>query len=328
VPLAPRRASGAGALEPSPMNYRKLGASDLTVSEIALGSWLTFGGGVDRAAAEACVRAALDAGINLIDTANVYGRGAAEAFLGEALQGVPRDRYVLATKVYFPMSEEDQGLSAPQIRKQLDLSLQRLRVDHVDLYQCHRYDQATPLEETLAALEAAVRQGKVRWLGFSEWTPAQVRAALALPFTRFVSSQPQYSLLWRDPEAELFPLCAAEGIGQLVWSPLRQGILSGKYLPGAAPPADSRAASPAMNAFLKEKLDDALLARVQRLRPIADGLGVTLSQLALAWVLRRPEVTSAIIGATRPAQVVENAAASGLRLDPATVARIEAALGA
>jgi len=308
------------------MNYRKLGASDLTVSEISLGSWLTFGGGVDRAAAEACVRAALDAGVNLIDTANVYGRGAAEAFLGEVLRDVPRDRYVLATKVYFPMSDEDQGLSAAQIRKQLDESLRRLRVDHVDLYQCHRYDQGTPLEETMAALDAAVRQGKVRWLGFSEWTPAQVRAALALPFARFVSSQPQYSLLWRGPEAELFPLCAAEGIGQIVWSPLRQGILSGKYLPGAAPPGDSRAASPAMNAFLQEKLDDALLARVQRLRPIAAELGATPSQLALAWVLRRPEVTSAIIGATRPEQVAENAAASGLRLDPATVARVEAAL--
>jgi len=308
------------------MNYRRLGASDLTVSEIALGSWLTFGGGVDRAAGEACVRAAFDAGINFIDTANVYGRGAAEAFLGEVLREVPRDRYVLATKVYFPMSEEDQGLSAAQIRKQLDLSLQRLRVDHVDLYQCHRYDQGTPLEETMAALDAAVRQGKVRWLGFSEWTPAQVRAALSLPFTRFVSSQPQYSLLWRGPEAELFPLCAAEGIGQIVWSPLRQGILSGKYRPGAPPPAGSRAASPAMNLFLKEKLEDALLARVQRLRPIASELGVTCSQLALAWVLRRPEVTSAIIGATRPEQVAENAAASGLRMDPATVARVEAAL--
>jgi aryl-alcohol dehydrogenase-like predicted oxidoreductase len=309
------------------MNYRTLGASDLRVSEIALGSWLTYGGGVDRAAAEACVRAAFDAGINFIDTANVYGRGAAEAFLGEVLRDVPRDRYVLATKVYFPMSEDDQGLSAKQIRKQLDLSLQRLRVDHVDLYQCHRYDANTPLEETLAALDEAVRQGKVRWLGFSEWTPAQVRAALALPFTRLVSSQPQYSLLWRGPEAELFPLCAREGIGQIVWSPLRQGILSGKYRPGAPPPEDSRGASPAMNAFLKEKLDAEVLGRVQRLRPVAAELGLTMSQLALAWVLRRPEVTSAIIGASRPEQVAENAAAAGVRLDVATVARVEEALG-
>ena len=309
------------------MNYRKLGRSDLVVSEIALGSWLTYGGGVGRAAAEACLEAAFAAGINFIDTANVYARGAAEAFLGEALARVPRHRYVLATKVYFPMSESDRGLSAEQIEKQLDASLKRLRVDHVDLYQCHRYDPATPLEETMAALDAAVRQGKVRWLGFSEWAPEQVRAALALPGSRFVSSQPQYSLLWRGPEAELFPLCAAEGIGQVVWSPLRQGILSGKYRPGAAPPRDSRAASPAMNAFLADRLDDALLRRVQRLLPIADELGLTPSQLALAWVLRRPEVTSAIIGASRPEQVRENAAASGVRLDAATVARVEAALG-
>lgn len=308
------------------MNYRTLGASDLVVSEIALGSWLTFGGGVERAAAEACVRAAFDAGINFIDTANVYGRGAAETFLGEALRGVARDRYVLATKAYFPMSETDQGLSAAQIAKQLDASLRRLQVEHVDLYQCHRYDEATPLEETMAALDRAVRQGKVRWLGFSEWTPAQVSAALALPFTRFVSSQPQYSLLWRAPEAELFPLCAAERIGQIVWSPLRQGVLTGKYRPGRPPPADSRAASPAMNTFLKEKLDDGLLARVDRLRPLAAEAGLTLPQLALAWVLRRPEVTSAIIGASRPAQVAENAAASGVKLEPGLVARVEAAL--
>jgi aryl-alcohol dehydrogenase-like predicted oxidoreductase len=310
------------------MNYRTLGASDLSVSEIALGSWLTYGGGVERAAAEACVRAAFDAGINFIDTANVYGRGAAETFLGEVLRDVPRQRYVLATKLYFPMSEADQGLSKDQIVKQLELSLRRLRVDHVDLYQCHRYDPGTPLEETMAALDAAVRQGKVRWLGFSEWTPEQVRAALALPFTRFVSSQPQYSLLWRGPEAELFPLCAAQGIGQIVWSPLRQGILSGKYRPGAPPPSDSRAASPSMNTFHKEKLDEQVLARVQRLRPIAAELGLSLAQLSLAWVLRRPEVTSAIIGASRPEQVAENARASGVQLDATTVARVEAALGA
>jgi aryl-alcohol dehydrogenase-like predicted oxidoreductase len=308
------------------MNYRKLGRSDLTVSEIALGSWLTYGGGVTRREAQACLRAAFDAGINFIDTANVYGRGAAESFLGEALAGVPRHRYVLATKVYFPMSGTDQGLSAAQIEKQLDASLRRLGVDHVDLYQCHRYDPATPLEETLRALEAAVRRGQVRWLGFSEWTPAQVRAALALPFTRFVSSQPQYSLLWRLPEAELFPLCAAEGIGQIVWSPLRQGILTGKYRPGAPPPAGSRAASPEMSAFLVEKLEPEVLARVQRLQPIAAELGLTMAQLALAWVLRRPEVTSAIIGASRPAQVTENAAAAGVKLDEATVRRVEAAL--
>jgi len=309
------------------MKYRTLGRSDLSVSEIALGSWLTYGGGVDRRAAEGCVQAAFDAGINFIDTANVYSGGAAESFLGEVLKDVPRSRYVLATKVYFPMSPTDRGLSAAQIAKQLDASLARLRLDHVDLYQCHRYDGETPLEETMAALDQAVRQGKTRWIGFSEWQPAQIRAALALPATRFVSSQPQYSLLWREPEAEVFPLCAAEGIGQIVWSPLRQGILSGKYRPGAAPPPDSRAASRSMSGFLRDKLDLGQLERVARLGPIAGELGISMSQLALAWVLRRPEVTSAVIGASRPEQVVENAAASGVVLSPEVVARVEAVIG-
>ena len=308
------------------MQYRKLGRSDLVVSEIALGSWLTYGGGVGRAQAEACVRAAFDAGVNFIDTANVYALGAAESFLGEALQGIPRERYVLATKVYFPMSPQDQGLSAYQIKKQLDASLKRLRVDHVDLYQCHRYDERTPLEETMAALTRAVEQGKTRYLGFSEWPVEQIRAALALPGARFVSSQPQYSLLWRAPEEEVFPLCAAEGLGNLVWSPLAQGILSGKYLPGKPPPPDSRAASDAMGGFLQKRLDDRVLAGGQKLRPIAGGLGLTLPQLALAWVLRRPEVSAAIIGATRPEQVTNNARASGVKLDFEALARIDAAL--
>jgi 1-deoxyxylulose-5-phosphate synthase len=308
------------------VQYRKLGRSDLVVSEIALGSWLTYGGGVGRDQAKACVRAAFDAGVNFIDTANVYALGAAESFLGEALQGVPRDRYVLATKVYFPMSPQDQGLSAYQIKKQLDASLKRLRVDHVDLYQCHRYDERTPLEETMAALTAAVEQGKTRYIGFSEWAPEQIRTALALPGTRFVSSQPQYSLLWRAPEAEVFPLCAAEGLGNIVWSPLAQGILSGKYLPGKPPPPDSRAASEAMGGFLQKRLDDRVLAGVQKLLPIATGLGLTLPRLALAWVLRRPEVSAAIIGATRPEQVTDNARASGVKLDVDTLARIDAAL--
>ncbi|HET9553227.1 MAG TPA: aldo/keto reductase family protein [Anaeromyxobacteraceae bacterium] len=308
------------------MKYRMLGRSHLSVSEIALGSWLTYGGGVSRAQAEACVRAAFDAGINFIDTANVYSGGAAESFLGEVLRGVPRASYVLATKVFFPMSPTDRGLSAAQIAKQLDASLARLRVDHVDLYQCHRYDPETPLEETMAALDRAVRAGKARYVGFSEWRPDELRAALALPHVRFVSSQPQYSLLWRGPEAELFPLCAAEGIGNIVFSPLRQGILSGKYRPGQAPPAGSRGASDEMNLFLKDKLDAATLSRVQGLAPIAAELGLTMSQLALAWVLRRPEVSSAIIGATRPEQVAENAAASGVTLAPEVVARMEAVI--
>jgi aryl-alcohol dehydrogenase-like predicted oxidoreductase len=308
------------------VQYRKLGHSDLTVSEISLGSWLTYGAGVERERAEACVRRAFDEGINFIDTANIYNRGAAESFLGEVLQGVPRQSYVLATKLYFPMTPQDKGLSAAQIRKQLDASLQRLRVDHVDLYQCHRYDAETPLEETMAALTEAVKQGKARYIGFSEWNPAQIRAALALPGSRFVSSQPEYSLLHRDPEAEVFPLCAAEGIGQIVWSPLAQGVLTGKYAPGRAPPADSRAASERMGGFIDSYLDDRILTRVQRLRPIAQELGLTMSQLALAWVLRRPEVSSAIVGASRPEQVSENAKASGAKLDAGVLKRIDDAL--
>jgi 1-deoxyxylulose-5-phosphate synthase len=307
------------------MQYRRLGNSELVVSEVSLGSWLTYGNGVDRGRAEACVQRAFDLGINFIDTANVYARGAAETFLGEVLRGVPRDRYVLATKVFFPMSATDRGLSAAQIRKQLDASLHRLHVDPVDLYLCHRYDPATPLEETMQALAEAVQSGKVRYLGFSEWAPDQIRASLAVPgAVRWVSSQPQYSLLWRAPEAEVFPLCAREGIGQIVWSPLAQGVLTGKYRPGQPPPAGSRATSDAMNAFLE--LDERVLAGVQRLLPIARELGVSLPQLALAWVLRRPEVSSAIVGASRPEQVAENAAASGLKLSAEVVARMEAAV--
>lgn len=309
------------------MEYRKLGSSDLTVSEISLGSWLTYGGGVERATAEACVRAALDAGVNLVDTANVYSGGKAESFLGEVLAGLPRDRYVLATKVYFPMPDGSRGLSAAQIERQLDDSLRRLRVDHVDLYQCHRYDEETRLEETMAALTRAVEAGKTRFIGFSEWTAPQIEASFALPGARFVSSQPQYSLLYRAPEAAVFPACQARGIGQIVWSPLAQGILSGKYAPGRAPPADSRAASTSMGAFIQRRLQPAVLEAVDRLSPVARDLGLTLPQLALAWVLRRPEVSSAIVGATRPEQVTENARASGVRLSAEAIARIEAAIG-
>ena len=310
------------------MRYRRLGASELQVSEISLGSWLTYGGGVGRDQAEACVRRAFELGVNFIDTANVYATGGAESFLGEVLRDRPRDSYVLATKLYFPMSPTDHGLSAAQIRKQLDASLRRLRTDHVDLYQCHRWDPETPLEETMAALTEAVRQGKARHLGFSEWTPPQISAALALPGERFVSSQPQYSMLWREPEAEVFPLCARNGIGQIVWSPLAQGILTGKYAAGAAPPPGSRAASASMGAFIGKRLTEANLARVERLKPIARELGLTLAQLALAWVLRRPEVSSAIVGATRPEQLEENAAASGVTLSQDVLARIERCLAA
>jgi len=310
------------------MRYRRLGFSDLEVSEIALGSWLTYGVGVERERALACVRRAFDVGINFIDTANVYGRGAAESFLGEALAGIDRHSYVLATKVFFPMSDEDRGLSAAQIHKQIDASLKRLRTDYVDLYQCHRYDVNVPLAETMTALTQVVEQGKARYIGFSEWTPDQIRAAAAIPsVARFTSSQPQYSMLWRKPEADIFPLCTALHISQIVWSPLAQGVLTGKYLPGHPAPADSRAASPEMNAFFRPALrSDRVLSAVQRLKPIAQRLSLTLSQLALAWVLRLPAVSSAIIGASRPDQVTENATASGVMLPPDVLQAVDAAL--
>jgi 1-deoxyxylulose-5-phosphate synthase len=305
------------------MRYRRLGSSDLEISEISLGSWLTYGGGVAREQAEACLAKAFEAGINFIDTANVYARGAAESFLGEALAGRPRDSYVLGTKLFFPMNG-DRGLSREQVFKQLDLSLLRLKTDYVDLYQCHRYDPDTPLEETMAALSEVVRQGKVRYLGFSEWPADRIEAALELPdVVKFVSSQPQYSILWPEPEREVFPLCAANGISQIVWSPLAQGALTGKYRPGETPPAGSRAASQDMGWAMDRYRDDDVLEAVQQLRPVADGLGITLAQLALAWVLRRPEVACAIIGASRPEQVEENAAASGIELDEGTLAAID-----
>ena len=307
------------------MRYRKLGASDLEVSEIALGSWLTYGSGVGHDRGKACVDQAFASGINLIDTANVYGRGAAESFLGEVLAGRPRASYVLATKLYFPMSATDQGLSRAQIAKQIDASLRRLRVDHVDLYQCHRYDAATPIDETMQALSDVVRQGKARYIGFSEWSPQQIESAFAIAGSvRFVSSQPQYSLLWRNPEKEVFPLCAAKGVSQIVWSPLAQGVLTGKYAPGAKCPADSRASSGSMGYFMGSWLTPAILEAVQQLKPIVREAGCTLAQFALAWVLRQENVASAIVGATRPEQLAENAAASGLAIDPTLFQRAEA----
>jgi aryl-alcohol dehydrogenase-like predicted oxidoreductase len=300
------------------MKYRKLGASDLEVSEISLGSWLTYGVGVQRDKAKACVDKAFDLGINLIDTANVYGRGAAESVLGELLAGRPRDSYVLATKVFGQMSDTDQGLSRAQILKQIDASLLRLKTDFVDLYQCHRYDTNTPLEETMEALTEVVKAGKARWIGFSEWSPANIEAAFALPgVERFVSSQPQYSLLYRRPEAKVIPLCAANGVSQIVWSPLAQGVLSGKYQPGAAPPAQSRATSDQMSGAMQNWLRPDILERVQALKPIAAKAGCSLTRFSLAWVLREPNVASAIVGASRPEQLEENAGASGLTIDPA-----------
>src|SRR5947209_4349390 len=328
MPIA-SKCGTAGTLTDSvvSMRYRQLGSSDLQVSEISLGSWLTYGGGVDRSNAEACVAKAFEVGINFIDTANVYARGRAEEFLGEVLEGRPRDSYVLATKLFFPMSETDRGLSRPQVSKQIDLSLARLRTDYVDLYQCHRYDWATPLEETMEALTEVVRQGKARYLGFSEWPVDKVRDALALPnVEKFVSSQPQYSMLWRGPEVDLIPFCAANGISQIVWSPLAQGVLTGKYKPGKPPPAGSRKTNDAMNYVMDGGDDGELPERVRLLQPIADDLGITMAQLALAWVLRESNVASAIVGASRPQQVEDNVAASGIELDAETLRRIDEAL--
>ncbi len=314
------------------MRYRKLGSSDLDVSEISLGSWLTYSGGVAREKSVACVERAFEVGINFFDTSNIYGRGTAETFLGEVLAGRPRDSYVLATKLFFPMTAKDFGLSAAQVEKQLDDSLRRLKTDHVDLYQCHRYDDATPLEETMRALTRAIEQGKTRYIGFSEWSADQIRAAVKMVgskgVAKFVSSQPQYSMLWRAPEAAVFPASQENGIGQIVWSPLAEGLLTGKYEPGKPPPPDSRAASDRMGMFVREQAKNPiLLEAVMRLAPIAKEAGMTLPQLALAWVLRRDELSSAIIGASRPEQVEENAAASGKTLSPDVLAAIDTALG-
>ena len=309
------------------MQYRRLGDSDLTVSEISLGSWLTYGVGVEADKARACLEAAFEQGINFIDTANVYGRGAAESFLGEALAGRPRDSYVLATKLFFPMSDEDRGLSRQQVEKQLDASLRRLRTSYIDLYQCHRYDWDTPLEETMAALTAAVDSGKVRAIGFSEWPADRIQAAMDLGYSaKFVSSQPQYSLLWREPEAEVIPVCRRYNISQIVWSPLGQGVLTGKYEPGKPLPAGTRATSDAMSGFMDRLLQPEVLEAVQQLKPVAAEAGLSLTQFALAWVLREPNVASAIIGASRPEQVIENCVASGVTVDPALFARAEAIL--
>jgi aryl-alcohol dehydrogenase-like predicted oxidoreductase len=310
------------------MQYRRLGNSDLTVSEIALGSWLTYGVGVEKDRARECLHAAFDTGINFIDTANIYGRGAAESLLGELLDGVQRDNYVLATKLFFPMTSEDSGLSRGQVEKQLDASLGRLGVDYVDLYQCHRYDPDTPLDETMEALTRAVESGRVRYIGFSEWSAGQIAASIGIPgATRFVSSQPQYSMLWRRIEAEVIPMCEANGISQIVWSPLAQGVLTGKYRPDSAPPIDSRAADEKMNQFIDSKMTRPILEAVQGLVPVAEAAGLSMAQLSLAWVLRQPNVASAIIGATRPEQVRDNAAAAGRSLDEGTLAAIDELIG-
>jgi aryl-alcohol dehydrogenase-like predicted oxidoreductase len=310
------------------MRFRQLGSSDLQVSEISLGSWLTYSGGVEAEQTRACTEAAFDVGINFFDTANAYGQGAAESAWGEILSKHPRDSYVLATKVWGPMSDDDRGLSGAQIAKQIDASLTRLQTDYVDLYQAHRFDTSVPIEETVEALQQVVAQGKARYLGFSEWTTEQIQAAIDLAGPElFVSSQPQYSMLWQAPEAEVFPLTAANGISQIVWSPLAQGLLTGKYLPGQPAPSGSRMAHDEMSVSMRLVVTDETLAAVQRLVPLAEAAGMTMAEMALAWVLRRTEVASAITGASRPEQVAANAAASGKELDSALLAAIDDALG-
>ncbi len=310
------------------MRYRKLGSSDLEVSEISLGSWLTFSGGVEAEQTRACTEAAFDAGINFFDTANVYGRGAAETAWGEILSKHPRDSYILATKVFGEMSDTDSGLSGEQIAKQIDASLTRLQTDYVDLYQAHRFDASVPIEETVEAFQKVVEQGKARYLGFSEWTPEQIQAAIDIAGPDlFVSSQPQYSMLWQAPEAEVFPLCEANGISQIVWSPLAQGVLTGKYKPGQPIPSDSRFASETMNVSKDRLITEPILEAVQRLVPIAEGSGMNLPTMALAWVLRRSELASAITGASRPEQVHANASASGVELSGDVLRAIDEALG-
>lgn len=307
------------------MKYRKLGASDLEVSEISLGSWLTYGAAVGREGAFACIDRAFDLGINFFDTANVYGRGAAESVLGEALQHRPRDGFIVATKLFFPMTDTDRGLSRSQIFKQVDASLKRLRLDYIDLYQCHRYDHETPLVETMLALSDVVRQGKVRYIGFSEWPSEAIAASFEIPHSeRFVSSQPQYSLLWRDPEQTIFPLCRQKQISQIVWSPLAQGVLTGKYAPGAKPPEGSRGAHRTTGDLVQRWLRSDTLERIEKLKIVAQEAGCTLAQFALAWILRQDAIASAIVGATKPAQLDENASASGLAIDPVLFVRAEA----
>jgi len=305
------------------------------VSEITYGNWITHGSQVEQEAAIKCVRAALDNGITTFDTADVYAGTRAETVLGKALKGVRRESYELLTKVYWPTGpgKNDRGLSRKHIMESVHASLSRLKTDHIDLYQMHRFDFETPLEESLSAFDDLIRQGKVNYIGFSEWTAAQISDALKIQdsqgYTRFVSSQPQYSMLWRVIESEVVPLSTREGIGQIVWSPIAQGALTGKYLPGKKPPKGSRATDKKGGAnMISRWMRDEVLTAVQNLKPIADGNGLTLAQLAVAWVLQNPNVSSAIIGATKPSQIKENIKASGVKLDSATMNAIDKVLGA
>ena len=314
------------------MQYRHLGKYGVKVSEVSLGSWLTYGGATENETATRCIEKAYDLGINFFDTANAYARGKSEEVVGRALAAYPRDSYFLATKVYFPMGDgpNDKGLSRKHVFEQCHASLKRLGTDYVDLYQCHRYDTATPLEETLTALDDLARQGKILYAGVSEWSAGQI--AHAVDYVRgaglhpLVSNQPYYNMLGRGIEKEVIPLCEREGLGQVVFSPLAQGVLTGKYKPGQARPQNSRAADPSQNMFMGDNLSDAVLTKVQKLGPIAEGAGLTMSQMALAWCLRQKNVSSVIIGASRPEQVEDNAAASGKTLSSDVLAAIDEAL--
>lgn len=316
------------------MEYRHLGRSGLKISEIAYGNWITHGSQVEEEAARACVAAALDEGITTFDTADAYARTRAEEVLGKALHGVRRESVEIFTKVFWPTGTgaNDRGLSRKHIVESANASLRRLQTDYVDLYQAHRYDHSTPLEETLRAFDDLVRQGKALYIGVSEWRAEEIAAALKiaaeLGLDRIVSNQPQYNMIWRVIESEVVPLSEREGIGQVVFSPVAQGVLTGKYRPGAAPPAGSRATDEKSGAgFIARLLTDDLLDRVQQLKPVAEQAGLTLAQLAIAWTLQNPNVSAAIIGATRPEQVRENVRASGVRLDGAVLQQIDDILG-
>ncbi|HZC76029.1 MAG TPA: aldo/keto reductase family protein [Gaiellaceae bacterium] len=308
------------------MRYRTLGDSELRVSEICLGTWTTFGGSLEDEAAIALVDAAFELGINFFDTANTYSEGRSEEVLGRALASRPRDSYVLATKLRARAPDGGRGVSRAQVLHQIDQSLERLAAEFVDLYQCHWWDEDVPLAETLEAMTEIVEAGKVRYVGCSNWTGEQIQQAVDLArergYVEIVSSQPEYSLLHREPEEDVIPVSTANGISQIVYSPLAQGVLTGKYAPGESAGEGTRASA---RAEWMEDFEDGVLERVQRLRPIADRLGITTAQLALAWILREPNVASAIVGASRPEQLRDNAAAAGVELDDAMLREIDAA---
>ncbi|MEV4168961.1 aldo/keto reductase family protein [Nonomuraea sp. NPDC049709] len=315
------------------MEFRHLGRSGLMVSEISYGNWLTHGSQVEEDAAKQCVQAALDEGITTFDTADVYAGTKAEEVLGRALKGVRRESLEIFTKVYWPTGpgKNDRGLSRKHITESINASLRRLQTDYVDLYQAHRFDNETPLEETLKTFDDLVRQGKVLYVGVSEWNADQIARALKIAdemgFDRIVSNQPQYSMLWRVIESEVVPLSEKEGVGQIVWSPIGQGVLTGKYVPGQQPPEGSRATDKSGSAMIARFMNDDVLARVQELKPIAADLGLSMAQLAIAWVLQNPNVSSAIVGATRPEQVRDNVKAAGVKLEADVMKRIDDVLG-